>query len=1369
MISQLIEENEIPEFDNLYLDMNSILHTCTHSNDDHLSSMSDEQMYSSIFAYIDHLFNTIQPRKVFYMAIDGVAPRAKMNQQRARRFRTALEAEEAMQKAVKEGLELPKEEPFDSNAITPGTEFMAKLTTNLKFYIHQKVSSDANWQGIEVILSGHEVPGEGEHKIMEYIRTLKSQPGYEANVRHCVYGLDADLIMLGLVTHEPHFALLREEVVFGPRKTVASSDLTKQNFYLLHLSLVREYLQLEFQDMEEQISFEYDFERMLDDFILIMFVVGNDFLPHLPDLHLNKGAFPLLIENFKNALRQTDGYLNEFGKINMKRLGVWLKILSKFEQENFEKVDVDVDWFNMKLENISLEGNKKRERMGKLLLVKQQRKFVGLIKPWILSVYANDLDVAALKEDPSKVPTLPLPSKFFGSELNMEFVRQFALDVGILIIHSKSAGQYVARLDIDGIAEDLDEDAITDLRKTIKRYETSVLVEDEETLEEEHDFYNDKFVAWRNKYYKEKLGFTLKDEVEMAEFTGNYVEGLQWVLSYYYEGVQSWPWYFKYHYAPRISDVAIGLEKKIEFNKGEPFTPFQQLMAVLPARSRFLIPACLRPLMTEETSPIHDFYPDKVDVDMNGKNASWEAVIKISFVDPDRLIEAMKPYLDKLSPEEKVRNSRGNNILFGFNPQLKKYYASPLPSAFADIEKDLCVESVFTLPSMEGLTYVHGLCPGAVVGKEALAGFPTLSTVAFRFNLKLANVLVFNQPSRSASMILAIENCHQGLTVSQFAQEYVGSIVYSNWPYLRESQVLYVQDEGFKYTKDTKGRLLTSPLENFEATEYDRNRKKLIETYQISKGVELPGKMVYEKIQGVVAVRPVNGLIRQPNGSFKKTFKDVVEYYPIPLIVDNVVNKDERYEEKDAVPIEEEYPKGSKVVFLGAFAYGTLATVIGHENNDKLTLKVSKISTDKEPNYGLQKAQLEKKTVQYFPSYEVARMLKISGLFLSKITSSYMIQLGSKKINVGLGLKFDSRMEKALGFTRKRERGWEYSAFAFNFLKEYMSKFPELFNNLKNIQGNKMPDAKDAFRLTDPDALKARVQEVTSYLKEKKAGLNIVSLDTESLTRLSMGEIERQIIDYVAQPHEVSTKAVRGIPRQAVLDAKTSFQLLARQRFELGDRVVYVLDTGNVPVFSKGTVLGYRSIATKVTIQVLFDEPIMTGNTFDGRLKTRRGMSVDSSALLNLTHANFVYHSKASAAKSQTQVKLTPEQKAVREAKRQQLKEQKEKAVADAKKKVESKKKGELLSLIKGNKETTDVSSEQPVTTPHAAQNIFGAVMGQVMGQSNQPVALPPINTLSLNNVVPATTPSSEGTRTSNRGRGRGGRGGRGRGKPTTV
>ena len=93
---------------------------------------------------------------------------------------------------------------------------MAKLSEQLKYFVNKKITEDANWREVQVVLSGHDVPGEGEHKIMEYIRLSRAQLDYNPNIRHCLYGLDADLIMLGLLSHDPHFCLLREEVKFGP-------------------------------------------------------------------------------------------------------------------------------------------------------------------------------------------------------------------------------------------------------------------------------------------------------------------------------------------------------------------------------------------------------------------------------------------------------------------------------------------------------------------------------------------------------------------------------------------------------------------------------------------------------------------------------------------------------------------------------------------------------------------------------------------------------------------------------------------------------------------------------------------------------------------------------------------------------------------------------------------------------------------------------------------------------------------------------------------------------------------------------------------------------------------------------------------------
>ncbi len=95
--------------------------TGSHPNDgDAHFRLSEEQIFTAIFSYEDLLFGKIKPKKLFFMAIDGVAPRAKMNQQRSRRFRTAKEAEDVREKAIRNGEKLPEEKAFDSNCITPG-------------------------------------------------------------------------------------------------------------------------------------------------------------------------------------------------------------------------------------------------------------------------------------------------------------------------------------------------------------------------------------------------------------------------------------------------------------------------------------------------------------------------------------------------------------------------------------------------------------------------------------------------------------------------------------------------------------------------------------------------------------------------------------------------------------------------------------------------------------------------------------------------------------------------------------------------------------------------------------------------------------------------------------------------------------------------------------------------------------------------------------------------------------------------------------------------------------------------------------------------------------------------------------------------
>lgn len=119
----------------------------------------------------------VQPSKVLYLAVDGVAPRAKMNQQRSRRFRSAKEMEvtESEILARNKGGKLPEAgKRFDSNCITPGTDFMLKLSLTLQKWVEFKMKTDPFWKdGADVIVSGPDVPGEGEHKVMDFIRETR--------------------------------------------------------------------------------------------------------------------------------------------------------------------------------------------------------------------------------------------------------------------------------------------------------------------------------------------------------------------------------------------------------------------------------------------------------------------------------------------------------------------------------------------------------------------------------------------------------------------------------------------------------------------------------------------------------------------------------------------------------------------------------------------------------------------------------------------------------------------------------------------------------------------------------------------------------------------------------------------------------------------------------------------------------------------------------------------------------------------------------------------------------------------------------------------------------------------------------------------
>eukprot|EP00249_Psilotum_nudum_P024522 c29209_g1_i5 orf=683-3985(-) len=701
------------EFDNLYLDMNGIIHPCFHPEDRPAPTTFDE-VFQCIFDYIDRLFAMVRPRKLLYMAIDGVAPRAKMNQQRSRRFRAAKDAEDAAAEEERlrkefeaEGHIIPpkeKSEACDSNVITPGTAFMAELAVALQYYVHLRVNNDPGWRNIKVILSDANAPGEGEHKIMSYIRLQRNLPGFNPNTCHCLYGLDADLIMLALATHEVHFAILRE-VVFTPGQQdkcficgqighlaaecegkpkrkhgdhdEKGESIPKKPFQFLNIWTLREYLEYDMRIPDPPIT--VDFERLVDDFVFMCFFVGNDFLPHMPTLEIREGAINLLMAIYKNEFKKIGGYLTDNGEANMKRVEHFIQTVGANEDKIFQK--------RARIHQRQAE-RRKRE--------KDQLRRGDDVKP---NVNPNDI-VPIRPNRNSRLASAPMPSPYqqgrpqcYQSAGGNSQRASITLKTSSRNISSRGRGNGAVDTHTHLSASSLHATKLMRVNEVDSSVASGVLpahdaeVDEEDNLEEfkeklksilkdKSDVFNsdqpmeDKVKlgehGWKERYYTEKFESKTKEQIEAVRkgVVQKYTEGLVWVMRYYYQGVCSWQWFYPYHYAPFASDLKQLDQIEVKFSLGKPFKPFDQLMGVLPAASSEALPVHYRRLMTDPKSPIIDFYPKDFEVDMNGKRYAWQGVAKLPFIEESRLLAAIRTVEGTLTESEIRRNSIMAEMLF---------------------------------------------------------------------------------------------------------------------------------------------------------------------------------------------------------------------------------------------------------------------------------------------------------------------------------------------------------------------------------------------------------------------------------------------------------------------------------------------------------------------------------------------------------------------------------------------------------------------------------------------------------------------------------------------------------------------------------
>ena len=923
-----------PEIDRLYIDMNGIIHGCSHNNADlELNpdaegevTISEEEIFRNVSYYLDRLVKDIaQPKELIYMAIDGVAPRAKLNQQRARRYRSGQEGEieqtvydahmkamEREQDQIMEKVKQPQgndsassfdtgdddkvkeiqpgrftgkfetvegssasssdtvegdKKKFHSNTITPGTEFFQRCTDYLETFIKDKVAHDPAWRNLTIVFSGPHVPGEGEHKIMQFMREQQAQIDYDPNLRHCIVGQDGDLVMLGLATHEPNLVLLREQVVFSKRALQAERLSQKYglemyihnpNFEFMHMNLLRDYLALEFRTSNVIPNSSFDLEHTVDDFVFMTFLVGNDFLPHMPAMDIADEAFDLIFFTYrelrKKWLRQSNKrpglipYLTHEGNIvSGRRLEEFLTLLGQHE----------LQYYDYKKTNENLEETRRVE-----------------------DKYGYDFtpsdDVIVSKEESDRARFREMLQRNLGDEsgdAELPTVDQtdFFSPVlsGPLQRHRAAAGDESESVNGEGAG-------LFTRMGSLLQY--SIASDDARKASLQID---DQDVKGR--YYYDKFGFSPFDAEKHVALRKAYIEGLVWNLKYYYEGCVSWEWYYPYHYGPMLSDL-VGLErilKEISFDgkMGEPLKPFEQLMACMPPSHADLLPGPYRPLMTEESSPIASFYPRSFTIDMNGKRWPWEAVVLLPFIDSKRLIEAAKSVDSSLlSQEDLKRNKQGEPVVF------KRLVQGNGDSLENKIEVKPFSSSALHYTGPRVPLFRPKLQDGIQV---PLDGRPTLCDgLVESVMLRSVHINVHGMQSRYKTACLELRNeAPEVLPAETIAPHLIGTVIYINYPHLTEAFVTAVSDQQCII----RGNKTKRPWSLKEATDRKIEKRRLMKKFFF--GDQLPGSggISFGKLDSmmemetVLHVRPLRGLETLQDGRVVKSFaKFEVE---VPLFV----------------------------------------------------------------------------------------------------------------------------------------------------------------------------------------------------------------------------------------------------------------------------------------------------------------------------------------------------------------------------------------------------------------------------------------------------------------------------------------------------
>ena len=331
------------KIDKLYLDATTVFYRIIELENSLPHQMGPQEVFDAVFCYLDNIIRSVAPRQLVYIAFDGVAPVAKMKQQRQRRLTPGSIDMASSCASLATSL-------ISRSQFNPGTIFTTSMAPFLTAAFAEKVEQDPFYSKLTVVVSGSDVPGEAEHKIMDSIRYDRTQDLLEKAKRNdqtpylpttAIFSPDSDLIILALISQIPNMLLVFEQKDFMFNDDVPDMKKIGQEPWappleLLSCSILRDYLTLEFKPFFK--DFEFKIDRLLDDLVIVLALCGNDFVPKAPSLIINKNIIDSFFTFYKELIPITgwitdNSNLNE--PINFNTLSKFFMVFQRYEYDWF--------------------------------------------------------------------------------------------------------------------------------------------------------------------------------------------------------------------------------------------------------------------------------------------------------------------------------------------------------------------------------------------------------------------------------------------------------------------------------------------------------------------------------------------------------------------------------------------------------------------------------------------------------------------------------------------------------------------------------------------------------------------------------------------------------------------------------------------------------------------------------------------------------------------------------------------------------------------------------------------------------------------------------------------------------------------------